>query len=76
MWGMKAKTSQYKKLSIYNEIFTFENHIQDGGFGSWINEVLSVNKTKKILVQNKFINPKVIGKVGSENYLNKLYGPK
>ena len=77
MWGMKVKTSQYKKLSMYNEIVTFENHIQDGGFGSWINEVLSVNKTKKkILVQNKFINPKVIGKVGSENYLNKLYGPK
>ena len=77
MWGMKVKTSQYKKLSMYNEIVTFENHIQDGGFGSWINEVLSVNKTKKkIFVQNKFINSKVIGKVGSENYLNKLYGPK
>ena len=47
MWGMKVKTSQYKKLSKYNEIVTFENHIQDGGFGSWINEVLSVKKKKK-----------------------------
>ena len=77
MWGMKVKSSQYKKLSKFNEIVTFENHIQDGGFGSWINEVLSVKKSKKkIFVQNKFINSKVIGKVGSEIYLNKLYGPR
>ena len=77
MWGMKAKSSQYNKLSKFNEIVTFENHIQDGGFGSWINEVLSVKKSKKkIFVQNKFINSKVIGKVGSEIYLNKLYGPR
>ena len=77
MWGMKIKSNQFKKLSAFNEIITFENHIQDGGFGSWINEILSVNiSRKKFFVQNKFINSNVIGKVGSEKFLNKLYGPK
>lgn len=77
MWGMKNKSNQYKKLSTFNEIITFENHIQDGGFGSWINEILSVNvRKKKFLLQNKFISSKVIGKVGSAKFLNRLYGPK
>ena len=77
IWGMKNKKNQIKKLSKYHEIITFENHIQDGGFGSWINEIVSMKKTnRKINVLNKFINPNVIGKVGSEKYLNNLYGPK
>jgi len=25
---------------------------------------------------NKFLNDEVVGKVGSESYLDKLYGPK
>ncbi len=76
IWGMKIKNKQFKKLMNFNEIITFENHLQDGGFGSWINEILSLKKyKKKIFIKNYFISHKVIGKVGSENYLNKLYGP-
>lgn len=76
IWGMKIKNKQFKKLMNFNEIITFENHLQDGGFGSWINEILSLKKyKKKIFIKNYFISQKVIGKVGSENYLNKLYGP-
>ena len=40
MWGMKTKRSQIKKLANYKNIITIENHLQDGGFGSWINEIL------------------------------------
>ncbi len=77
IWGMKNKKKQIKKLFKYNEIITFENHMQDGGFGSWINEILSLKKVNhRVNILNKFISSKVIGKVGSENYLNKLYGPK
>ena len=57
IWGMKNKKNQIKKLIKYHEIITFENHIQDGGFGSWINEIVSMKKTnRKINVLNKFIN--------------------
>ena len=77
IWGMKSKNNQFKKLSKYKEIITFENHLQDGGFGSWVNEIISTKKNKKkIFVYNKFISSKVIGKVGSNKYLDKLYGPK
>ena len=45
--------------------------MQDGGFGSWINEILSLKKVNhRVNILNKFISSKVIGKVGSENYLN------
>ena len=77
IWGMQQKKNQISKLLKYNEIITLENHLQDGGFGSWINEILTLkNNKKKILVYNKFISSNVIGKVGSEKYLNKIYGPK
>ena len=77
IWGMSIKKKQLNLLKKYNEIVTFENHLQDGGFGSWINEIICSNiKNHRIGVVNKFINSKVIGKVGSENYLNKIYGPK
>ena len=71
IWGMKLKNQQFKKLS------KFKDHLQDGGFGSWVNEILSSKKNnKKIFVYNSFISSRIIGKVGSENYLDKLYGPK
>ncbi len=75
IWGMNSKVKQFKELKKYKEIVTIENHLQDGGFGSWINEILSLRKNN-INIQNKFISSEVIGKVGSENFLNNLYGPK
>ena len=48
--------------------------MEDGGFGSWINECLNKSKNK-INVINKFISDKVVSKVGSKNYLMKKYGP-
>ena len=77
IWGMAIKKKQFNSLKKYNDIITFENHLQDGGFGSWISEILTQRKkSNKINIHNKFINSKVIGQVGSEKYLNNLYGPK
>jgi transketolase len=77
MWSMKSKKSQSKKMKKYNNILSIENHLQDGGFGSWLNESLAQEKNFyiKTRVSSKFINYKVVGKVGSENYLSKKYGP-
>jgi transketolase len=78
MWSMKSKKSQLAKMKKYNNILSVENHLQDGGFGSWLNESLAQEKKYilKTKFSSKFINSKIIGKVGSENYLNKKYGPK
>jgi len=78
MWSMKSKKSQLKKIKKYNNILSVENHLQDGGFGSWLNESLIQQKSVNlnIFFRSKFLNSKVIGKVGSEDYLNKKYGLK
>lgn len=74
IWGKKTKNITLKKLLKFNEIITIEDHLEDGGFGSWINECLKKSK-KKINVINKFISDKAISEVGSKNYLMNKFGP-
>ncbi len=75
LWGMKYKKQQLKNIKKYNEIITVENHLQDGGFGSWISESLTRKKNKiKTKIISKFIDHNVVGKVGSEEFLNSKYG--
>jgi len=77
LWGMKHKNKQLNKIKKYNEVLTVENHLQDGGFGSWISESLTRKKNKiKTKITSKFIDHDVIGKVGSEEYLDSKYGLK
>lgn len=77
IWGMKYKGQQLKNLKKYKEVVTVENHLQDGGFGSWINESLTQKKNKgNMRILSKFLDNRVIGKVGSEEFLNSNYGIK
>jgi transketolase len=78
MWSMKSKRLQFKNIKKYNNIITIENHLQDGGFGSWLNESLAQEKNNysKTSIISKFLSPKIVGKVGNEDYLNKKYGIK
>jgi len=75
LWGMKCKNQQIKNLKKYKKVITIENHLQDGGFGSWLSEALTKNKNRiKTQIVSKFLSEKVIGEVGSESYLNSKYG--
>ena len=77
MWGMKYKKQQIKNLKKYKKVITVENHLHDGGFGSWLSESLTQNQNSiKTKIVSKFLDKKVIGKVGSEEYLNSRYGFK
>jgi transketolase len=74
MWGMKYKNQQVNKLKKYKKVITVENHLQDGGFGSWISESIIRNKKKiKTQIESKFLSEKVIGKVGTEKFLSSKY---
>ena len=53
-------------------VLVLEDHLEDGGFGSWIKESLNDTKIKTKII-SKNINKKVISKVGSEQYLLKNY---
>jgi transketolase len=75
LWGMKYKNQQLNNIKKYKKIITVENHLQDGGFGSWLSESLSKNNNNiRTKITSKFLDDKVIGKVGSEQYLNFKYG--
>ncbi len=75
LWGMKYKSLKMNNFGKYKKIITVENHLHDGGFGSWLSEILVKNQqNKKIKLISKSLSKKVIGKVGTEEYLNFKYG--
>ena len=74
IWGMKVKNQQVKKLKKYKKVITVENHLQDGGFGSWLSESINQKENNiKTKIISRSLNKKVIGKVGSEKFLEKKY---
>ena len=68
LWGMKYKKEQFNQIKKWDKIVVLEDHLEDGGFGSWIKESTNNNKTQTNII-SKSLSNKVIGKVGSEKYL-------
>jgi transketolase len=65
---MKYKEKQKNQINRWDTILVLEDHLEDGGFGSWVKE--SINNTNiKTKIISKNINTRVISKVGSEKYL-------
>ena len=75
IWGMKIKKKVKNIIKKFNEVVTLEDHFYDGGFGSWIQEIAN-DSNIKIKIKSQFIKDDVIYKVGSKDYLLRLYGPK
>ena len=74
LWGMKYKKLQIKLVKNWDKVIVLEDHLEDGGFGSWVNESL-INSKKRINIKNKFISDNAISQVGSKGYLMKKFGP-
>jgi transketolase len=68
LWGMKYKKFQYNFLKKYKKIIVIEDHFQDGGFQSWLNESLNRKNCKTNIISNS-ISSQVIKKIGSKEYL-------
>ena len=75
IWGMKTKKKFFNSINKFSNIITIEDHFHDGGFGSWVGEILKTYKNN-INIKSKYIMPESIYEVGSKNYLLKKYGPK
>ena len=71
IWGMKCKNKQFSLIKKYEKIITVEDHFQDGGFQSWLNESTN-NKNCNTKIISKSISSSVINKVGSQKYLMKF----
>ncbi len=73
IWGQNSKSSQQNQIDKFERIVTVEDHLIDGGFGSWVRESI-VKQSSHIKIKNLALNKNIIGSVGSEDYLLKKAG--
>lgn len=76
LWGMEYKSLQSFQVSKLESVVTLEDHLEDGGFGSWLLESLSNHRELRNSVENMSLNSIVCGSVAAQEELNKLGGLK
>ena len=69
LWGMKYKAIQPFQVNNFEKIITVEDHLVDGGFGSWLIEALLGNKEILNKIDVRALSSNVCGMVGSANAL-------
>jgi len=73
LWGMRSKSIQPTMAYAFDEIVTLEDHLVDGGFGSWLTESL-VTTERSPRVRPIALAAEVCGTVGTQLTLNRLGG--
>ena len=73
LWSMAEKPRQADELGNYLEVVTVEDHLVDGGFGSWMLEAGSLASTQ-CKVSPIALSPQVCGTVGSQAFLHRFGG--
>lgn len=78
LWSMASKRRQLDMFRKYTQVVTIEDHLQDGGFGSWMLEANAMAEnhevSKQTIIRNIALTSEVCGTVGSQKMLNKLGG--
>lgn len=74
LWSMADKLAQAELLGFRDEVVTIEDHLQDGGFGSWLLEAKAIYAAPGCTVRTVALSPEVCGTVGSQATLNRLGG--
>ena len=74
LWSMAEKPAQCELLRNRAEVLTIEDHLQDGGFGSWLLEARAADTTLNCIVRPIALSAEVCGTVGSQAMLNRLGG--
>jgi len=73
MWGQGCKKIQEEQIESYDLIVTLEDHLKDGGFGSWLMESIE-DKKNLIKISIRALNSNICGVVGQQKTLNKMAG--
>ncbi len=71
LWGMEHKDIQVTQVESFEKIVTIEDHLMDGGFGSWMLEATSRRKDIITRIDVMALDAKVCGLVGKQNTLNR-----
>lgn len=70
LWGMECKAGQAAQVAAWDEVVTVEDHLLDGGFGSWLREAVSLeDPALGARVRCMALDAKVCGLVGSQRNL-------
>ena len=73
LWSMAAKTHQPSQLSHHESVTTFEDHLADGGFGSWLMESVAGSETAARILPVA-LSPEICDQVAGQATLNRLGG--
>lgn len=74
LWSMASKPTQAAQVRPLDEIITLEDHLVDGGFGSWLFEALRDEPALIPRLRTVALSADVCGTVGSQAMLNALGG--
>jgi transketolase len=74
LWGMTSKKAQCEQLTKWKSIITFEDHLIDGGFGSWMLEAMPQGRNLREKISIQGLDSVICGAVGKQSTLNKLGG--
>ena len=70
LWGMKYKYMQEIPIKQSNKIVTIEDHLKDGGFGSWLLESMPNGSGLVSKINIHALDSKVCGLVADQEILN------
>jgi transketolase len=73
LWSMAAKNRQRAQLARHRCITTFEDHLADGGFGSWLTESVAGTETAA-RIRPIALSPDICDQVASQAALNRMGG--
>ncbi len=70
LWSMQVKGMQAWQIENFSTIVTVEDHLMDGGFGSWLLESAISQANLLIRIKIKALDSKVCGMVAKQSTLN------
>ena len=70
LWGLASKPQQPAQVAGHESVTTLEDHLEDGGFGSWLMESLKHTPELRSRVHSRSLDAEVCGRVGSQATLN------
>lgn len=74
LWGMAHKHTQVAQAAGLQRLITVEDHLIDGGFGSWMTEALQIMGGRMPLRSSLGLDASVCGLVGAQATLNAAGG--
>ena len=76
LWGMKYKDLQSLNFKNCKDVTTYEDHLQDGGFGSWLLEAIHADGVDCSGLRIRALDSSICGMVGSQQALHAATGLK